>query len=85
METEHATNPAPTVEQLIDWESEGGCEATDGCSVEPDGICEHGCKSWLLVMGMIQMYWQNLQEKKFQHLQYFQMQKYVLRNHNQCR
>ena len=43
----------PSIEQLMEWESEGGCEATDGCWVEPDGVCEHGCKSWLLVMGMI--------------------------------
>ena len=43
----------PSVEQLIEWESEGGCEATDGCWVETDGICEHGCKSWLIVLGMI--------------------------------
>ena len=43
----------PTVEQLIEWENEGGCEATDGCWVEPDGTCEHGCKSWLIVMGLI--------------------------------
>ncbi len=33
--------------------AEGGCEATDGCWVEPDGICEHGKKSWLIVLGMI--------------------------------
>jgi len=43
----------PTMEQLEEWEYEGICEATDGCIVEPDGICEHGCKSWLLELGMI--------------------------------
>jgi hypothetical protein len=43
----------PDIETLMDWESEGGCEAIDGCWVEPDGICEHGKKSWLLVMGLI--------------------------------
>lgn len=43
----------PTVEQLEEWMSEGGCEATDGCWVEPDGHCEHDRPSWLLVMGMI--------------------------------
>jgi hypothetical protein len=26
----------------------------DGCEVEPDGRCEHGCPSLLLAMGMIQ-------------------------------
>ena len=43
----------PEVHQLCDWEMDGGCEATDGCWVEPDGICEHGHQSWLLHMGMI--------------------------------
>jgi hypothetical protein len=27
--------------------------ATDGCDVEPDGICEHGHLSWLRAMGLI--------------------------------
>lgn len=43
----------PSIEQLMEWEEEGYCEATDGCPVEPDGICEHGCQSWLLVLGLI--------------------------------
>ena len=43
----------PSTEQLIQWENEGGCEATDGCWVETDGECEHGCKSWLALLGMI--------------------------------
>ena len=45
--------PEPSIEQLEEWMNEGGCEATDGCWVEPDGVCPHGCKSWLLEMGMI--------------------------------
>ena len=47
------TKREPTVEDLMEWESDGGCESTDGCWVEPDGVCEHGCKSWLIVMGLI--------------------------------
>lgn len=43
----------PSIEQLMEWEESGICEATDGCEVEPDGVCEHGCKSWLIVMGII--------------------------------
>ena len=43
----------PSIDQLEDWMAEGGCEATDGCWVEPDGKCPHGCLSWLIVMGMI--------------------------------
>jgi hypothetical protein len=45
---------APDLETLQRWQDEeGGCEATDGCWVEPDGICSHGCKSWLLDLGLI--------------------------------
>ena len=43
----------PSTEQLVEWVAEGGCEATDGCWVEPDGECEHGKQSWLLDMGVI--------------------------------
>jgi len=43
----------PSVEQLQEWMDEGVCETTDGCVVEPDGTCEHGKKSWALVMGLI--------------------------------
>ena len=43
----------PDLETLEEWESDGGCEATDGCWVEPDGTCEHGRRSWLLVLGLI--------------------------------
>ena len=28
---------APDMETLMEWEAEGGCEATDGCWVELDG------------------------------------------------
>ena len=44
---------APPLEQLLEWQEEGGCEATDGCWVEPDGRCEHGKPSWLLALGLI--------------------------------
>jgi len=43
----------PTLETLMQWEAEGGCEAVDGCWCEPDGVCPHGCKSWMLVLGLI--------------------------------
>jgi hypothetical protein len=45
--------PRPNYDQLADWVSNGECETTDGCIVEPDGTCEHGHHSWLLVLGMI--------------------------------
>ena len=43
----------PSTEQLTEWMDQGGAEATDGCWVEPDGICPHGKQSWLLKLGMI--------------------------------
>ena len=43
----------PSIEQLLAWEQEGGCEALDGCWVEPDGTCPHGQPSWLRHLGMI--------------------------------
>lgn len=47
------TEPPPDVEQLAEWLSESGAEATDRCWVEPDGICPHGHQSWLRVAGLI--------------------------------
>lgn len=51
MEKKQQKLEAPSLEQLMEWEMEGGCEATDGCWVEPDGTCPHGFKSWLLELG----------------------------------
>ena len=51
--------PTPTVDapdmfELLEGSLlDSGCEATDGCWVEPDGICSHGHPSWLLRMGLI--------------------------------
>jgi hypothetical protein len=44
----------PSLEELRrQLEEDGGCEAIDGCFVEPDGTCEHGQPSWLLALGLI--------------------------------
>ncbi len=53
MSAPEPTSPAPTMDEVIAWESEGYCEATDGCSIEPDGTCEHGHPSWMLYFGLI--------------------------------
>ncbi len=37
-----ATSAPPDLETLMTWEWEGGCEATDGCWVEPDGAPRNG-------------------------------------------
>ena len=45
--------PEPSMDELSDWMDDGMAEATDGCEVEPDGMCEHGHPSWLLHLGLI--------------------------------
>ena len=43
----------PSLKTLEKWMSDGGCFTPCGCWVEPDGTCEHGQKSWLLILGLI--------------------------------
>lgn len=43
----------PSENLLVKWDSQGISKATDGCIVEPDGICPHGYRSWLLELGFI--------------------------------
>lgn len=43
----------PSIKTMQKWSFDGIAKATDGCKVEPDGICQHGHKSWLLVLGYI--------------------------------
>ena len=50
---EYPDQQPPMLEEMMAWEAEGGCEATDGCWVEPDGTCPHGCPSWLIELGFI--------------------------------
>jgi hypothetical protein len=45
--------PHPTMRKLEKWTFDSVVEATDGCRVEPDGVCPHGYPSWLLYLGMI--------------------------------
>jgi hypothetical protein len=47
------TTEQPDIETLMDWNDDSGCEATDGCWVEPDGSCEHGHLSWMRYLGYI--------------------------------
>ena len=48
-----ATVKAPSIETMERWMYDGVARATDGCRIEPDGICEHGHQSWLLKSGLI--------------------------------
>ncbi len=50
---ERQRDKKPTIKQLEDWMSDGMCDATDGCLVELDGHCPHGCQSWFLELGLI--------------------------------
>lgn len=48
------TTDEPDQDTIFDWLiMDGNCEATDGCQIEPDGICYHGHPSWLLKLGLI--------------------------------
>jgi len=49
-----ATTPVPDEETIAAWiMDEEYPEATDGCTCDPDGYCEHGHASWLLRLGLI--------------------------------
>ena len=49
-----ATVPVPDTDTIARWVmDEEDTESTDGCAVEPDGICEHGHTSWLRRLGYI--------------------------------
>lgn len=47
------TMEEPDDEQLEEWMIDDVCEATDGCVVEPDGVCPHGYPSWLIQLGLV--------------------------------
>ena len=52
-EKHKATTKVPSIAKMEEWMDKGYARATDGCKVEPDGMCEHGHQSWLLRLGMI--------------------------------
>jgi len=45
------TTDQPEMDELEFMIFDSTVEATDGCTVEPDGVCEHGHASWLLFLG----------------------------------
>jgi hypothetical protein len=47
------TEPEPDDALLAEWIFDGVAEATDGCTVEPDGVCPHRHPSWLLRKGLV--------------------------------
>ena len=52
-EKHKATTKVPGMKTLEHYVFDGVAKATDGCRVEPDGHCEHGHASWLLVLGLM--------------------------------
>lgn len=48
-----ATMKVPSTETIMRWDFNDGHKATDGCRVEPDGICPHGHQSWMRRLGYI--------------------------------
>lgn len=51
------TEPQPPLKQMMEEANDSIVSATDGCRVEPDGICPHGHPSWLLRLGLIALQW----------------------------
>jgi hypothetical protein len=49
----HRRAKKPSFASLEKWSMDGICPTPDGCRVEPDGTCEHGWNSWLLILGVI--------------------------------
>ncbi|MDH3662242.1 MAG: hypothetical protein OEU92_19810 [Alphaproteobacteria bacterium] len=51
--------PSPTVDEPGDDDivamltDQIETEATDGCHVDPDGVCPHGHPSWLVVLKLV--------------------------------
>jgi hypothetical protein len=43
----------PSIKTMERWVYDGVAKATDGCRVEPDGVCPHGKNSWLIELGII--------------------------------
>lgn len=52
-ERHKAMTKAPSIATLERWSESGVAKATDGCRTEPDGHCQHGHASWLIVAGVI--------------------------------
>lgn len=48
-----STTPRPSDVELARFATDSIVDATDGCQVEPDGVCEHGYPSWLIQLGLI--------------------------------
>lgn len=44
----------PSPKTLLVWMKTGAAQATDGCWVDVDGHCAHGCPSWLLELGLVE-------------------------------
>lgn len=41
----------PSIRTMQHWVFDGVAKTPDGCRVEPDGRCQHGFDSWLIILG----------------------------------
>ena len=48
-----ATVKRPSLVTMARWMDDGVAKATDGCKVEPDGVCSHGHLSWCVQLGVV--------------------------------
>jgi len=49
----HRVKNAPSNKTLEHYVYDGVVKSPDGCRIEPDGICQHGHASWLMIIGII--------------------------------
>jgi len=52
-ERHKVTTKPPSLATMERWIENGVAKATDGCRVEPDGVCQHGHNSWLTIRGYV--------------------------------
>jgi hypothetical protein len=43
----------PSMKTLEKYTFDGVSKAPDGCRIEPDGTCQHGYPSWLIILGIM--------------------------------
>jgi hypothetical protein len=53
MTTTKKKKKAPSIKTMQRWLYDGVAKTPCGCRVEPDGYCNHGKPSWLIILGLI--------------------------------
>ena len=50
----HSGWAPPDPDTLEEWVADGVCRAPDECLVTPEGVCEHGLASWVLILRQLE-------------------------------